>query len=494
MFTNTAYEALYEYLGLGLHSKFVELITSQKVFASVIILIFAAMFFMTTIQFFSRYLPGVLIQRRMIPLSRYVKMVFFLFLGISLLKVGSTTGVKDYKGHSWHENQYVKSNDNGIKEEYRVSFLFDLLSRSAEEISSLLNRIVDELFAKTNSQLEAPNFIYKAVMLAGSSTIEDPGLRESIEFYNEECIKKVLPLVGNEDARGKVDSFFSKRSGVAAVERELSLINPSGPTSPHYTCLDAKGEVLSRLLQYTREKSPRLDFALEKFPSWANDQTFTNLAVSGYLSNLYLEKTEDSLGIQKGAEAPSGSARIYQTLNRLRSWDGFMSLFGAKNHGASMAAERSKEFSETLSRAPHVAGFIKMALIALFPWLVFLLVAGRWRILVYWYAAYLSVLLWAPIWTLLYHIMTGVTFSTEAIAAIGNLSDGVSLYSAEILTTRINYMFTVYSWLQLLVGPTFSGTFLWMLKPVLSDTRSEEAPEFMDGARSVGLMAAKGVL
>lgn len=494
MFTNTAYEALYEYLGLGLHSKFVELITSQKVFASVILLIFAVMFFMTTAQFFSRYIPGVLVQRRMIPLSRYVKMIFFLFLGMSLLKVGTTTGVKNYKGESWHTNDYVKANDNTTTEEYRVSFLFDLMSRSAEEVSSLLSRVVDGLFAKTNSQLEAPNFIYKAVMLAGSSTLDDPELRESVEVYNEECIRRVLPLVGSVDARSKIDSFFSFGSGGQAVERELGLISPGKSSTPGYTCLDAKTEIMTRLGRYTREHSPTFNVQFEKLPTWARDKSIENLAISSTLSNLYLEKTEDSLGIQKGAEVPTGSARVYQKLNRFFSWDGLMSLFGPKNHGASMAAKRSKEFSENLSRAPHVAGFIKMALIAMFPWLVFFVVAGHWRVLAYWYAAYFSVLLWAPIWTLLYHVMTGVTLSTEALGAIGNLSDGVSLYSAEVLTTRMNYMFAVYSWLQLLVGPSFTGSVLWMLKPVMSDTRSEEAPDFIDNARSVGHAASKGVL
>ena len=66
-----------------------------------------------------------------------------------------------------------------------------------------------------------------------------------------------------------------------------------------------------------------------------------------------------------------------------------MSLFGRETHGAALAAERSQEFSENLTRAPHVAGFIKMALIALFPWLIFPIVAGHWRILFWWMLGYL---------------------------------------------------------------------------------------------------------
>lgn len=98
MFTNTAYEALYQYLGLQLHASFIEVITSQKVFSAVILLIFGVMFFVTTTQFFSRYLPGALVQRRSVPLSRYAKIVFCLFLGMSLLQVGSITSVKSFTG------------------------------------------------------------------------------------------------------------------------------------------------------------------------------------------------------------------------------------------------------------------------------------------------------------------------------------------------------------------------------------------------------------
>ena len=69
MFSNTAYEAVYQYLGLEIHSRFIEVITSQKVFLATIVMIFGFMFFLTTVQFFSRYMPGALVARRHVPLS-----------------------------------------------------------------------------------------------------------------------------------------------------------------------------------------------------------------------------------------------------------------------------------------------------------------------------------------------------------------------------------------------------------------------------------------
>ena len=94
MFSNTAYEAVYQYLGLELHSRFIEVITSQKVFLATLTLIFGFMFFLTSVQFFSRYLPGALVSKRHVPLSKFFKIICFLFLGISILKVESATGVK----------------------------------------------------------------------------------------------------------------------------------------------------------------------------------------------------------------------------------------------------------------------------------------------------------------------------------------------------------------------------------------------------------------
>ena len=46
MFSNTAYEAVYQYLGLELQSRFIQVITSQKVFLAAIVMIFGIMFFL----------------------------------------------------------------------------------------------------------------------------------------------------------------------------------------------------------------------------------------------------------------------------------------------------------------------------------------------------------------------------------------------------------------------------------------------------------------
>lgn len=490
MFSNTAYEALYQYIGLELHGRFIEILTSQSVFMATILLLFGFMFFSTSVKFFSRYIPGTLIKRESVPLSRYVKIVACLFLGISLLKIGANTSIKDFKRHSWHENQYVKSQSRTVKPEYRVSFIFDLLSRSAEEAAALVNHVIDEVFKTTHSELEAPGFFYKAIMFAGSATIKDEELRSKIDFYANECIERVLPLIGGQDGLNRLDAVFDKE-GLIDQKLDSLVIKMPGPT--HYTCLNAKNEVREHLLKYAKAETGDFPTLIRSYLIHGplDEKTTVNMQMSSALVDYFLESRESLLGIQKGSQPATTGAKIYQYLNKIFSWDALTSLVaGREGQGATLSAKRAQEFSENLTRAPHLAGFIKMALIAGFPWLIFAVVAGYWKVLVYWFLVYLSVLLWAPIWTLFYHVSLNIALSADVMAAFGKLSDGISLYSSSLITSRMNYLFAVYSWIQVLIGPGFTAVFIWIVKPLLSDTEQPESPEFISNSSKAAGTAA----
>jgi len=478
MFSSTAYEALFEYIGLELHSRFIDVLTSHRVFMAVVLMIFGVMFFMTTAQFFSRYLPGSLVKRRSIPLSKYVKIVACLLVGLSLLRIGSSTGVKRYNGDSWHTNSYIVGKSHNVQAEYRVSFIFDILSRTAEETSRLLNRIVDKMFRSANSELEAPSFFYKAIMYAGASTLNDPDLRGAVQVYSDACINRILPLIGSKESLDRLDGVFRSDQ---AIDLQLAGLAIDTPGRPGFNCLDAKNEVRQRLSDQSTATGDEVSPLVDKYLSVTslNDTTYKNLKMSMSLVDHYLGERETAFGIQKGSQPQEGSARVFQYINRFFSWDGLMSVFGRDTHGAALAAQRSQEFSENLTRAPHVAGFIKMAMIAIFPWLIFPIVAGYWRILIWWMLGYTSVLLWAPIWTLFYHVMMGISMSAETLAAFGELSDGISLYSANLIISRMNYMYAVYAWVQLLIGAGFTGSILWFARPILSDSEEESTPEFI---------------
>ncbi len=489
MFSNTAYEAMYEYIGLELHSKFIEVITSQKVFLGVVLLTFGVTFFLTTMHFFSRYLPGTLVRRKTVPLSQYAKIIGCLFLGTALLKVGSTTGVSRYNGESWHDNPYIHGQVRGVSPEYRVSFVFDVLSRSAEEVSALISRVIDGLFKTTNSQMEAPNFFFKAIMYAGSATLEDPSLKRVINFYTEECFDRLVAMPRGGDEKGMFENFLKSN---AYADQKLSEMVIETPEKTMLTCLDVKTELTDRLKQYAATKLTDKDLPVSAYmnSNVLSPEQFKNLFASNLLANNFVESHESAMGLQEGAMLPTTGGRIFQYLNRAFSWDGLLSMVGGKElQGAVSAAKRSQEFSENLARAPHLAGFIKMTLIALFPWLIFLVVAGKWRVLVSWYMVYFSVLLWTPLWTLLYHVMTGITLSADMMSNLARFHDGVSLYSAQIVSDRIYHMFEVYAWLQILIGTLFTGSILFFLRPLLTDGGGESSPDFIDDSSSA---ASKG--
>ncbi len=479
MFSNTAYEALYQYLGLELHSQFIAAITSEIFFKAMVLVIFGTAFFITTIRFFSRYMPGTIVTRKQIPLAAFVKVIFCLFLGLSLLRVGSTTGVKNYYGESWKDNPYIKTRYGDVKDQAKVSFIFDLLSRTAEESSAFLGRIIDHVMARTHSQLGAPNFFYKAIMYSGTATIQNQDLKELVHFYTENCFEKTLPLIGEARAQGKLNAFFNQDEG---LDQKLSEIEIKTEDSL-YSCLDVKKEVRDRLKQYAIDHHITFIRNSGKHVYPIRDEAAQNMHMANMLVNHYLEDKESVMGIMKGSQLPGTTARVFQYLNRLFSFDAVMSFLGfSDTHGASEAATRSQKFSEHLARAPHVAGLIKLALVAIFPFLIFFVVAGKWKVLVYWFVLYFSVLLWTPLWVLFYHIMTSMAQSVEVMEELGRFSDGISLYGAKLVSSRMYYFYSIYSWIQLLVASLTTGSVFFFLRPMLMENKQESAPEFIGGA------------
>lgn len=502
MFSNTAYEALYQILGLSLHAKFIELITGETFFKGLVLMIFGGAFFVTLLKFISRYLPGSLIDRKQIPLSRFVKVVICLFLGLAILRVGTNAQVKDFQGKNWAENPYVKTQSHDTESEYRVSVVFDLMSRTAEELTGLLSRVIDGVFAKSGSQLTAPNMFYKAIMYAGLSTIEDTSTRDQLRFYADECFTKVIPSLGEMKNRAATDGFFRASH---EIDRELSDVSIDLGNGHTTNCLEVKESTVQKLNEYASVQTKGLSDRLPPSAALAyayggelDPSYYKNYVASEALANYYADQSEGRLGIQKGAELPGGAGQGFQVMGRVFSFDGILGMFGFRDvQGASEAAKRSQEFSEHLARAPHVAGFVRMLLIAVFPFLMFFVVAGKWRILLAWFWIYFSVLLWTPLWTLLYHVMLGISMSSETMTAFGQLADGVSMYSASVVSHRLYYMFSIYSWLQLLVATLTTGSAFMFLKPLLNESETESKPEFIDSGLSAvnaGASAAKAVL
>ena len=134
-----------------------------------------------------------------------------------------------------------------------------------------------------------------------------------------------------------------------------------------------------------------------------------------------------------------------------------------------------------------------LALLPGFFLLIFFVVAGKWKVLAYWFVLYFSVLLWTPLWVLFYHIMTSIAQSTEVMQELGQFSDGVSLYGAKLVSSRIYYFYSIYSWVQLLVATLTTGSAFFFLRPMLMENNEESAPEFIGGASDTASTATKAV-
>lgn len=486
MFSSTAYEAFYTIIGLHFHEASIQIITSQAVLAGILALTFGAAFFFAVWGYFKKYLPGSLGGGRGASLVTFVKLIASFLLGVSLLKVGSFGEVKDYKRVSWHHNEYIETKIPNLQETYNVSFVFDLMTQSAEELARFFSMVVDKLFERTNSELHAPSAFYKAIMYAGSVSIEDPQLRSLIDLYSTQCFDKVIPQIEAGKRMDKVSEFFRPSHGT--VDQALKGINLTTSKGSKLSCYDLKEKVQEGLYNHAR----KVKGVLAPYESEISLKVFrnqTNEIMASSLNNYFNEKAETYwFNIQRGAEIPSGSfAKFLLSWKRFWSWDGFLSLLGKEDlEGANLTANRALQFNEYLKRAPHLKGMVKLFLIAIFPWLIFFIFAGKWRIIIAWWAVYASVLLWTPLWALLYHLMSSIALSTDVMASFGHLNDGVSLYSSQLITNKIYQFYAIYSWLQVIVGPLPTVFLAWgMFTGLLKDSEQESSPEGISTVASV---------
>lgn len=479
MHETSAYEALFVMMGLQFHEAVTGWLTSQAIFRAGLALAFAATVFMYILGYLGVLAPGVFSVRG-VTATRLVGAVIGLFIGVSILQVGAGVAPTSMAGVPWADNPYVVSKVPSIKESYRVSLLFRLLSGSAEELARGLGFLVDKTFSKTNSQMTAPNLFYKAVLGAAADTIEDPQLKYNLNLYTEECLSKALPNFDPSRDYSVLDDFFSSSGKADDLLAQIPVGSKSdGPTE---SCLQLKQYMNDALSQYAVAHSAvygtvaASNAQFGQFLSGASPN-YRNYVTSTMLMNQYLDQSQNSLAMEKGTELPGVAGRIAQYTSR-NFVDGILSLLGRQDlQGVTLAAARSQELSDHLARAPQMAGFLKMLLIGFFPILVFPLATGRFKPLIWWWLAYLSICLWTPIWALLYHTMSALVMTQETLQAFGKLSDGLSLYAASLISSRMYQTFAVYSYLQLAIGPTFSMGLLWFMRGSLTDTGRSPIPE-----------------
>ncbi len=486
MFSSTAYEAFYTIIGLHFHQASIEIITSQAILAGILALIFGASFFFGVWGFFKKYVPGFLGGGGGASSSIFIKLIASFLLGVSLLKMGSFQDVRNFKRVPWHENDYITTKFDDIQRSYKVSFVYDLMTTTADEVAGFFSKVVDRLFEKTNSEIHAPSAFYKAILYSGSVSIKGPKLRSLVSLYASQCFDNVIPQIEQAKREDLISEFFRPHGVIDNSLRSINLQTEDGET---ITCLDLKNEVNRELTNYAY----KIDGKLSPYKDMLKLRLITestNLHVSNLLTNFFREQSESKwLGIQKGSEVPGKYASFLLAKNRLFSWDGLLNLFGGeKLESAGLTADRAIQFSEYLKRAPHLKGMVKLFLIAIFPWLIFFIFAGKWKILISWWAVYFSVALWTPLWIGLHHLMTSIALSTEVMIEFGKLSNGVSLYSAELINGRLYQFYAIYSWLQMIIGPLPTVLLTWgMFTGFLKDSQQESAP--LEGVGTVASVA-----
>lgn len=79
MFSNTAYEAYFVSLGVYLNSGITKFLASNEFFRALMMFIVAFTLMAITFQYFSRYLPGSLFERKFITLSKFGKFIVCFF-------------------------------------------------------------------------------------------------------------------------------------------------------------------------------------------------------------------------------------------------------------------------------------------------------------------------------------------------------------------------------------------------------------------------------
>ena len=472
------------YIGLGLQERFIEVMTSSALFKALVLLLFLYLFVLTSIRYFGRFMPGGILGSKGVPLSRFFILILALFISLSLLKVTANSEISSYNGHSWHESDYVRNKLPHVKHQFKVSIVFDFITRTADSLIAALNITIDQLLSPGHSQLKAPNLIYKAVAASSAQLMPSAKLSESINIYADHCIIEALQIRNERLDAGIISRMFSSTPTDAdSILLELPLATRFGET-----CYDLKAGLMEEVINEARERF-QSDWISRAKSQWRGNSAHLlnrEKLASDMLINHFINQREGLLGVDRTAELPTMSARIAQMLARYQSspLTNILSLFSGDQRGVFIAGQRAEELSQNMSRAPHVAGFLKMFLFAVFPWLVIPVLLGYWKVIIWWLKVYVSILLWAPAWTILYSVMTGIALSVSELQSF----DSVSMLGASIVNHRLHYGYAVYAWLQMFLGMGITGAVLMMANPFSRDTDGDnEAPLTGTVSKTIGI-------
>lgn len=407
--------------------------------------------------------------------------------------------IKDYSRKSWKSNPYLVDKLSKEDEDYRISFVFDLLIRTIEEIGWGATKVIDHLMSENHSHLKAPDFFYKALLYAGASQIESPELQEKMEMYSRECVLKALadyPQVEHKSWFGKLHSDALLPEKIDTIYRNTIFEKEDGST---YSCNDIRLSINQALYEESISKAPMIEQLLfnSGFKKTMSTQTWVNMDISSRVLNFYRSQRESSVGIKEGAAVPGMMGSVLQFLSKAKSFEGIMRLTGNEDvAGASLAIDKAREFNDLQRKAPMIKGLVKMFLIGLAPLLVFAIFALNWKILVWWIVAYSSVTIgWSVAWTFLYHTMTNFVAAGNMMNHFGMLSDGYSLTAAKMIMEDAYFFYSVIFMAQMLSAAAMTGGALFFTRSLLADNATDHVPDILPAAANtaVNVAAMRGI-
>ena len=507
MFSNTAYEVFYLHMGLAYYEKMVLFLRANPIVSIVVYMIMAFVLFRIFLMLSVGKGKAFLIS-----FGIYVGSVFLAF---SILSFTTDFQVLDYKKKSWVNSGYFKNQIEKPKRTYKVSAILNYIVTPIEVLTASFSRWIDKELNGEYLQTERPNYVFRAILAAGTATLTDPAIVSKLDKYNEECMSIVLNyFIKDKNGVTEADKqyLFKNMTMIVPDRSEYRRVLKSIYTKDKQNCGDLAQEVRGDVDDYVQNNKEirkyRDKLSLQRLPQ----RIITNLKKltpdifnnsddnyyhSGVMANYYLDKHGGMGVIDNRAHVSSFQGLAVIGPKITNAIDSLLSkldpTYQGSIAGSMSAAATAQDFGSHLRRAPHLRGMIKMILVWFFPIMFILLIGGKPKWIFGWALTYFSISMWEPIWTAFYYIMQNISVSSESIRDISEYTDGFTAYSSHLLTRQMSYIYSQYATIQVISGPAFSGMFsLFVTKPLLTAKQSEGEGIMSSATTAVG-MATGGV-
>ena len=327
------------------------------------------------------------------------------------------------KGKNWYQHPVAGKKITEVTP--KANLLFTYLAGGAEEIAFLSQHFFNDLFTGGNASNESPRWLFRAMIHASATHVDDPQLLDMIEAYGEGCLEPVLASISPFDFWLKEQE---KRNSV--IWKKFAELQPFGIDK---NCLDLRHDLEVKLWSWASTNSNTANFSELQpdgvsavLPEAKSYDWVANLFASNALLNHIRISEGDSpnhFTNPKGANFEEGVG-IWRSLRKLfsiESWEYF--LFGKEHAGDLHATGAAEELTKILRMAPEVKGRIVFYLIAIFPlFLLWAALRGAFGPLFFCSIMYLSIAMWEPLWSLSYHVLLAQMDAEKYLQAVAELN------------------------------------------------------------------------